>query len=320
MRNFKMILGNIQQLSAYLNPEIVQPIFRFLDEQNLLTIVPGRHSVAANGIFAIVIKTDSRNLKGQEFEAHRQNLDLHYLVSGKEVLGFTDISTLEIAAPYVMEEDYLLYHYPQQHSLIGLMEKQFVLFFPEDAHCAQGHIDRENPILKIVFKIPVTLLKEATTATENLVQNSAININLISDLEQALPILWEHDQKMQKLNFPESYPNKEMFEKRIRQEYEAGAAYFFIYEAGKIVGSLILMTKENPYRRRKYGDIRNIYLEPECRGKGYGKKMLKFADQYFKEKNCSFAFAGIAAHNPASNALFERAGYSKTRYILEKNY
>ncbi len=147
-----------------------------------------------------------------------------------------------------------------------------------------------------------------------------IEITRITDLEKSMPILWEHDQKMQELNFPNSYPHQEMFEKRIRQEHELGAAYFFIQEQGKIIGSLILMIKENPYRRKKYGDIRNIYLEPECRGKGYGKTMLEFADQYFKQHGCSYAFAGIAAHNPASNALFEKAGYNKTRYILEKMY
>ena len=48
--------------------------------------------------------------------------------------------------------------------------------------------------------------------------------------------------------------------------------------------------------------------------------MLDFADQYFKLLGCSYVFAGIAAHNPASNALFEKAGYSKTRYLLEKEY
>lgn len=316
-----MISGNIQQLPAYLNSEIVQPIIDFLNKQNIQTLATGKHSVAANGIFAIVIKTNSRDLKGQQFEAHRQNLDIHYLVSGKEVLGFTDTSALHIAIPYVTEEDYLLYHYPQQYSLIGLTEKQFVIFFPEDAHCAQGHVNEENSILKVVFKIPVALLNQTTAFTHASAQTSLINIIPVTYLEEALPILWEHDQKMQKINFPGSYPNKELFEKNIWEESKGGnTTFFFVYEQEKIIGSLILRIKENPYRRKKYGDIWDIYLEPECRGKGYGGKMLEFADEFFKKQGCSYAFAGIAAHNPASNALFEKAGYNKTRYILEKKY
>ena len=147
-----MISGNIQQLPAYLKSEIVQPIIDFLNKHSIQNLATGKHPVAANGIFAIVIKTNSRDLKGQQFEAHRQNLDIHYLVSGKEVLGFTNTHALQIANPYVKEEDYLLYHSPQQYSLIGLTEKQFVIFFPEDAHVA---LCGKGKVRKVVIKVPV---------------------------------------------------------------------------------------------------------------------------------------------------------------------
>ena len=91
-------------------------------------------------------------------------------------------------------------------------------------------------------------------------------------------------------------------------------------EKGTIVGSLVLRIKENPFRKKKFGEIWYIYLEPECRGKGYGSKLLRFTDDYFKKNGCAYAFAGIAAHNPGSNILFEKAGYTKTRFILEKEY
>ena len=271
-----MISGNIQQLSAHFKPEIVQPILDFLNKNNIQTMPTGKHPVAgSNGIFAIVIKTNSRDLKGHQFEAHRQNLDLHYLVSGKEVLGFTNAYALEVATPYDSSGDYLLYHYPQQYSQVGLTETQFVLFYPEDAHCAQGHLQGENPILKVVFKIPVALVKSKEASQIN------VDIAPVTDLEEALPLLWDHDQKNQKINFPTSVPKKELFDQNMRQEHAAGsAAAFFVREQnllaapssapGKIVGSLILRVKENPYRQKKYGEIWYIYFEPECRGKGYG--------------------------------------------------
>jgi len=318
-----MIAGTIEQLSAHFKPEIVAPILNFIQRQDFNSLPSGKHPVA-NGIFAIVIKTNSRDLKGQQFEAHRQNLDLHYLVSGKEVLGFTNGPALHISTPYDSAGDYLLYHPPQNYSLLGLTEKQFALFYPEDAHCAQGHLQEENSLVKVVFKIPISLVKSASPQKSTV---EAIKINPIANLEEAIPILWDHDQKNQKINFPNSFPHLELFEKNIRPEHASGsAASFLIYEQAdasgqeKLVGSLILRIKENPYRRKKFGEIWYIYLEPECRGKGYGKKLLEFADEYFKKQGCSYAFAGIAAHNPASNLLFEKAGYSKTRFILEKEY
>ncbi len=308
-----MISGNIRDFSAHFRPEIATPVMEFVKTRNITGLASGRYPLS-NGILAIVIKTNSRNLKGQQFEAHRRNLDLHYLVSGEELLGFTSAFALSVSKPYDSEDDYLLYHPPQNYSQLSLAEGQFVLFNPEDAHCAQGYLDAEKAIVKVVFKVPATLLKKDDP------EGSTIEIKQIIDIEKAIPILLDHDLKMQVINFPNSYPNKELVENRIRQEQEQGAAYFFIYERGNIVGSLILMIKEHPYRLKKCGDIRDIYLEPECRGKGYGKKMLEFADEYFREKECSYAFAGIAAHNLASNQLFEKAGYFKTRFILEKEY
>lgn len=148
-----------------------------------------------------------------------------------------------------------------------------------------------------------------------------MKIRNINNIEEALPTLWEHDQKNQKINFPTSKPHFKIFQENILASYkEHPQGFFLIYENNKIIGSLILRTKFNPFREQKYGEIWYIYLEPEHRGKGYGRRLLEFADAHFKNQSCSYAFAGISALNPSPNALFETAGYTKTRVILEKEY
>ncbi len=148
-----------------------------------------------------------------------------------------------------------------------------------------------------------------------------IRIMPILMLEEAMPILWEQDLKSQKINFPQDFPQKDLFEERIRKEYaEQPEGFFFIEEEGKAVGSLILMIKVNPYRGKRYGDVRAIYLDEDKRGKGYGTEMLQFADEFFKKHGCSYIFAGISAYNPASVSLFTRGGFHQVRIILEKEY
>lgn len=309
-----MILGNIKDLPLYFKAEITQPIIDFVQNRDLTAHQAGKYTLSG-GIFAIIIKTNSRDLKGQLFETHRKHLDLHCLISGKEILGFASGFGLQASAPYNADGDYLLYHPPFQYSQIALAEKQFALFYPEDAHCAQGHLEKENAITKVVFKILVTLLKKDTANIQK------VDLRQVTNLEEALPILWDHDLKNQVINFPGSKPNKELFDQNMHHSYsENPEGFFLVYGDGKMIGSLLLRIKENSYKQKKYGEIWYIYLEPECRGKGYGKKLLDFADEYFTKKECSYAFAGIAAHNPASNLLFERAGYVKTRFILEKEY
>jgi len=148
-----------------------------------------------------------------------------------------------------------------------------------------------------------------------------MEIKQITNINEALEILWGHDKSNQIINFPKDKPNYELFKKNILEAYrEQQQGFLFIYDKEKIIGSMILRIKFNIYRQKKYGEIWYIYLDSSCRGKGHGTKALEFADEYFKKKGCEYAFAGVSALNPASNALFNKVGYKEVRNILEKDY
>ena len=148
-----------------------------------------------------------------------------------------------------------------------------------------------------------------------------MEIKQIKDINNVLEILWEYDKDHQKINFPKDNPNHEEFKKNIIKEYEEEPeGFFLIYENDDPIGFLKLKVKYNPYRQQKYGDVRCIHLDTSFRGKGYGTKLLEFADGYFKKNGCKYAFAGISAFNQGSNFLFKKIGYDTTRMILEKEY
>ena len=148
-----------------------------------------------------------------------------------------------------------------------------------------------------------------------------MEIKKIEDINSALELLWKYDQDHQKINFPKDKPNYEKFKESINKEYnEEPQGFFFVYENDKIIGYLKLITRFNPYRQQKYGDVRFIHLDNLNRGKGYGTKLLEFADEYFKKNGCKYAFSGVSAFNEPSNILFRKLGYQTTRIILEKNY
>src|SRR3989344_583831 len=149
-----------------------------------------------------------------------------------------------------------------------------------------------------------------------------MEIKQITDIHKALEILWEYDKANQMINFPKDKPDYELFKKSMIESYkENSSGFLFIYNDNKkIVGSMILRIKFNLYRQQKYGEVWYIYFDASCRGKGYGTKALEYADKYFKENDCEFALAGISAINSASNAIFDKLGYKRTRSILEKQY
>jgi len=148
-----------------------------------------------------------------------------------------------------------------------------------------------------------------------------MKIENITNINDAMEKLWEYDQDHQKINFPRDKPNYEKFRESIIKEYnEEPKGFFFVYEDNNIIGYLRLITRFNPYRQQKFGDVRFIHLDPLNRGKGYGTKLLKFADEYFKKNGCHSASAGVSAFNEHSNLLFKKLGYQTTRITLEKYY
>ena len=80
-----------------------------------------------------------------------------------------------------------------------------------------------------------------------------MEIKQIMNIDEALRILWEHDQSNQKINFPKDKPNSDLFKKNIIESYkEQPEGFLFIYEEERIVGSVILRIKFNPYRQQKW--------------------------------------------------------------------
>ena len=84
------------------------------------------------------------------FEAHRDYLDIHYVISGSECVGYSDIDKLTVEREYDAEGDYLLLR-GEVNRLI-LSPGEFCIVFPEDAHIP-GMIGNTPSFIKAVVKI-----------------------------------------------------------------------------------------------------------------------------------------------------------------------
>jgi len=78
---------------------------------------------------------------------------------------------------------------------------------------------------------------------------------------------------------------------------------FFANMDGKIVGVL----QFNPSR----GLISNVGVDPEQRGKGYGKQIVQFALKQLKNSGCKQAYLRVHVENKAAIHVYEVAGFSK---------
>ncbi len=88
---------------------------------------------------------------------------------------------------------------------------------------------------------------------------------------------------------------------------------------GRVVGFMWLSLLSN-LLDSCIGYIKNIYVAPEFRGQGYGRRLLETADRWFEDHGAARATLDASIGNERAVRLYEHAGYKITRYRMEKRY
>ena len=86
-------------------------------------------------------------------EAHRQYLDIQYIVKGKEVMGWADLADCEPAGEFNEAKD--VGKYSGNFEYLTINEGVCYVAFPEDAHMPGRHLDVPNDFVKVVVKLKV---------------------------------------------------------------------------------------------------------------------------------------------------------------------
>ena len=86
-------------------------------------------------------------------EAHRNYLDIQYIVKGKEVVGWASLDDCKLIGEFSEEKDIGMYEGPFQFLTVN--EGICYGAFPEDVHMPGRHLDVPNDFTKIVVKLRV---------------------------------------------------------------------------------------------------------------------------------------------------------------------
>ncbi len=88
------------------------------------------------------------------YEAHRNYIDVHYILEGTERIGTADLTSLSTATPYSFEKD-IEFLTGVADGYYNLSPGNFMVCFPNDAHKVAIMVEKPCAIWKIVFKIAV---------------------------------------------------------------------------------------------------------------------------------------------------------------------
>ncbi len=146
-----MILANLSD-SARIEP--LHPLFRqlfdFVKTNDLTQVSAGRIELAGDDLFINVCDARLMAREEQKLEVHEAYADVHIPLSGEEVIGWRELSTLGVPdAPFDAEKDFALYS-AQPSTYVTVRPGQFLIVYPEDAHAP---IIGDGTLRKLIAKV-----------------------------------------------------------------------------------------------------------------------------------------------------------------------
>ena len=148
-----MILATIEQAYRYADCHHgLSRGFEFLQTTKLDELTDGKHEIDGVRLFAIVAHDQGRGRDGATLEVHRKYIDIQYVISGNEQIGWQPLASCRtVKQAYDFATD-LAFFLDRPSSWFELAPRSFAVFFPEDAHAP---LAAQGPVHKVVVKIAV---------------------------------------------------------------------------------------------------------------------------------------------------------------------
>ena len=151
-----MIYDTLNNIAFYkgLSPDIYEGL-KFLQQVNP-DIAVGTYQFTPN-VKAIVSEYTTKEVNENGYEAHRQNIDIQYLLQGKEKIACLPLEELSETKPYNEETDVAFYNAVTDFSpsILDLRPGYFAIFFPQDGHMPQLCNNMSEKVKKVVFKVRI---------------------------------------------------------------------------------------------------------------------------------------------------------------------
>ena len=149
-----MIFGSIQNLEEYpfLDSQIKE-CFAYAKEHDLLSFEKGSHTIDGERLFVNIVEYTTTTPEERFWEAHRQYLDLHLMLRGREQIDLGFIQNMA-QKEYVPADDFLpMDGDPNAH--VVLTAGDYLICYPSDGHRTAVAVEGPETIKKAIFKIRI---------------------------------------------------------------------------------------------------------------------------------------------------------------------
>ena len=118
-----------------------------------LTDLTPRTVPLSNGNKILIQEYTTKDGNAQQVEAHREFLDLQYIIEGEELVGWAPLDTLTPADEYNPVKDKQMF--TGHVDFMRIPAGYCYVVYPEDGHMPGVHIDEPHNFKKLVVKLKV---------------------------------------------------------------------------------------------------------------------------------------------------------------------
>jgi len=148
-----MIVDYLENAHTYMKTHPRFPeAFDFLSRQDLAELPDGKHEISGDQIFAMVSNRNGISRDDAKLEAHRKFIDIQYVLSGTEDMGWKNKSRCSKSEKNYDSESDAEFFRDRSDCWITVKPGSFAAFFPQDAHAP---LVSSGKLHKVVVKVAV---------------------------------------------------------------------------------------------------------------------------------------------------------------------
>ncbi|MGG7178106.1 YhcH/YjgK/YiaL family protein [Clostridium paraputrificum] len=149
-----MIIDNlINSENYYCINERFRKAFNYIREENIKELKGGRYDIEGSLIYAVIDEYETKDKRESSWEVHKKYIDIQYIISGEEQIGWMNANDINVSTDYNHERDILFG--TGSGNFITVKQGEFMILMPQDAHMPCIKVDKKQYVKKVVIKIAI---------------------------------------------------------------------------------------------------------------------------------------------------------------------
>jgi YhcH/YjgK/YiaL family protein len=139
-------------------PHVIQEAIEYLKSNDFTTMEPGTYVIKGKDMYALVMDIVTAPVEDKKPETHKQYIDVQFVATGVEKLGFTTDTGNYSIIDAKEENDIYFYGAIENESFIISEKGCYSIFFPSDIHRPACMALEPAKVRKVVVKINKDLI------------------------------------------------------------------------------------------------------------------------------------------------------------------